>query len=183
MIWRASQAWPRRRIGDIVTSVRAKLGEQVDSFFREKNGISIADIQTKVVKVVTISPMRLRDQAWLALHIILITPNLLTLSIWILVLPSFVGLSSCCRQELCRLVVDKNASLSDRNSPFVLDLSSCHRVSKTHFGLLVKILVKCMAFNQEIGNSGVAHCFPRTCIYQDMCILLRNFTLALQACP
>ncbi len=51
-------------------------------FIWSKNGISIADKQTKVVKEVTISPMRLRVQP-LALHIILITPNLLTLSIWI----------------------------------------------------------------------------------------------------
>ncbi len=54
---------------------------------------------------------------------------------------------------------------------------------KTHFGLLLKIFVKSMAFNQEIGNSGEVHCLPRTCIYQDMCTLHRNFTLALRACP
>ncbi len=68
----------------------------------------------------------------------------------LLVLPSFVGLSNCCLQELCRFLVDKNASLSDRNSSFALDLSSCHRYPKTHFGLLLKIFVKSMAFNQEI---------------------------------
>ncbi len=36
-------------------------------------------------------------------------------------LPSFVGLSSCRRQELSRLLVDKKASLSDWNSSFVFD--------------------------------------------------------------
>ncbi len=40
-----------------------------------------------------------------------------------IVLPSFVGLSSCRRQEPCRLLVDREASLSDRNSSFILDLS------------------------------------------------------------
>ncbi len=42
------------RIGDIVTSEKICFGEQ---------GISIADIQTKVVKVVTISPIRMSGQA------------------------------------------------------------------------------------------------------------------------
>ncbi len=35
-------------------------------FIWSKNGISIADIQTKVLKVVTISPIRMSGQAWLA---------------------------------------------------------------------------------------------------------------------
>ena len=74
MIPMSQRVWPDMRIGDIVTSEKICFGEQ---------GISIADIQTKVVKVVTISPIRMSGQAWLALHIILITPNLLTLSIWI----------------------------------------------------------------------------------------------------
>ena len=39
------------------------------------------------------------------------------------VLPSFVGSSSCRRQELCRILVDKKTSLSDRNSSFIIDLS------------------------------------------------------------
>ncbi len=45
--------------------------------------ISIADIQTKVVKVVTISPIRMSGQTLWLIGIILITPYLLTLSIWI----------------------------------------------------------------------------------------------------
>ncbi len=44
--------------------------------------ISIADIQTKVVKEVTVSPIRMCRNAWL-IGIILIAPYLLTLSIWI----------------------------------------------------------------------------------------------------
>ncbi len=68
---KSQPAWPHRCIGDI-----AKLGEQVNSYFGEKiqhcATISIADIQTKVVKVVTISPMRLRGQAgWLFISFLL----------------------------------------------------------------------------------------------------------------
>ena len=59
-----------------------------------------------------------------------------------LVLRSFVGLSSCCRQELSRLLVDKNAPLSDRNSTFVLALSWSHRVSKNPFWIIVEIYRK-----------------------------------------
>ena len=71
-----SQALPDMRIGDIVTSEKISFGKSRLHF------ISIADIQTKVVKEVTISPIRMSGNAWL-IGIILITPYLLTLSIWI----------------------------------------------------------------------------------------------------
>ncbi len=45
---------------EVGTSEKPSFGEQVNSF------ISIADIQTKVVKVVTISPIRMSGQAWQA---------------------------------------------------------------------------------------------------------------------
>ncbi len=51
--------------------------------WRTSRFISIADIQTKVVKVVTISPIRMSGQAMAHRYIIHITPDLLTLSIWI----------------------------------------------------------------------------------------------------
>ncbi len=82
---------PRVRIGDTVTFEelchwRRRSIENFGQFFWftwSKNGISIADIQTKVVKIVIISPIRMSGQTLWLLGIILITPYLLTLSIWI----------------------------------------------------------------------------------------------------
>ncbi len=57
------RVWPDMRIGDIVTSEKTSFGESRIHFIWSKNGISIADIQTKVVKVVTISPIHMSGQA------------------------------------------------------------------------------------------------------------------------
>ncbi len=68
----------------LITHGNLRVGSMSTSscIFNRKNGISIADIQTKVVKEVTVSPISMCGNAWL-IGIILITPNLLTLSIWI----------------------------------------------------------------------------------------------------
>ncbi len=74
----SQRVWPDMRIGDIVTFIPRRY-----ALHGEQDGISIADIQTKVVKVVTISPKRMSGQTLWLIGIILITPYLLTLSIWI----------------------------------------------------------------------------------------------------
>ncbi len=89
---------------------------------------------------------------------------------WQLVLRSFVGLSSCLRQELSRLLVDKNASLSDRNSSFALALSWSHRVSKNPFWITVEIYVKTFTFYQDTDNSWILFCIEASFCSTPVCV-------------